>query len=84
MKSRLALALVLALASCDVPNSAEPNAYKKIDKGEVALIATAPDGTKLWGVSAGGYYVYFSSAGTDWSYTCGKSCQRHVQVPNSP
>jgi hypothetical protein len=55
---------LLALAACDPPRSAEPAAEQKLVAGDVALIATAPDGTKLWAVRSYGRYVYFSSTGT--------------------
>jgi hypothetical protein len=79
--------MLVALAGCDHPVTSEPGASEKLDRGEVALIATAPDGTQLWGVRDAGRRVYFASVGASWSETrnCGKSCTRteYHEVPTA-
>lgn len=84
MKRIVLIATILALAACDVPKTAQPDARKKMYEGEVALFAVAPDGTKLWGAYVNGRDVYFSSTGASWVENCGKNCRRDVQVPNTP
>jgi hypothetical protein len=79
----IGLAVLLAVTACTMPNSAEPGASEVIDRGGVAKIAEAPDGTILWGVRSRGGYVYFSSSGTTYSEGCGKNCTRVVEIPNS-
>lgn len=77
------LAAALLLASCDVPRTAEPNLESKLDNGDVAKIAVAPDGTVLWGVKAGGRTVFFASRGVQHSVSCGKNCVRQEIVPTA-
>jgi photosystem II stability/assembly factor-like uncharacterized protein len=68
----------LGLASC---SRAADVAGKPTEK--VALVTTAPDGTKLWAVDAAGDIVYFASSGTQHSVSCGKSCTRQVYTPTA-
>jgi hypothetical protein len=80
MKKLMFVAL-LALSGCqEPPATAEPDQRAKLDSGQVALVAVAPDGTKLWAVKAG-RIVYFSSAGTQTYHNepCGRSCTRRVE-----
>lgn len=85
----LLIPMLLLVAACsgNVAATAEEGAEDKLKAGQVALIATAPDGTKLWGVYSAGRMVYFSNSGTSYSYTqnCGKNCTRTVDqnVSNS-
>lgn len=84
----LALAAA-ALAACaqPLPEGVDAERQASLKQGQVALVATAPDGTKLWAVKAGRRYVYFSSAGTQTSRTTQSGKQRAtvmVQVPNAP
>lgn len=84
MRRLLMLAPLALLAACSVStNTSEPGANDKIYSGEVALVAEAPDGTKLWGVEPrrGGRVVYFASAGTARTVGCGKNCTRLETVP---
>lgn len=54
------------------------------DGRTVELIATAPDGTKLWRFEDGSKRtVYFASSGTQHDESCGKGCTRSVTVPTS-
>lgn len=74
------------LTGCEksrVPKSGESHAIDKAWNGDVARIAEAPDGTVLWGVRAAGHMVYFASAGTSYSESCGKNCTRTVSVPTA-
>lgn len=77
----LALAAILLLTACSPPKGAEPGADAKLDDGAVALMATAPDGTKLWATRSYGRTVYFSSSGTQHEVSCGKNCYRQEHVP---
>lgn len=84
---KLTLALVLALAACNnPPDTTPPEQRTKLDSGQVALVAVAPDGTKLWAVRAD-RIVYFASSGTqtEHSENCGKNCWRKVDdaVPSA-
>lgn len=59
--------------------TSEPSAVEKVKRGEVGLVAIAPDGTQLWAVEPeGGRTIYFASAGaqTSHSESCGKNCTR--------
>lgn len=75
--------VLLAVAGCSMPDSADPQAGSTLSTGGVAKIAEAPDGTILWGVRSRGTTVYFSSAGASWTASCGKNCATQEQVPNS-
>lgn len=80
MKIIYMLAL-LPLAACSAPNTADKNAGEKMNNGEVAKIAEAPDGTILWGVTYKSREIFFSSkAGTAFNQREGK-VTREVQVP---
>lgn len=79
----VALTSLIALAACDPPNSAEPGAAKKVTSGAVTLMATAPDGTKLWGVWSMGRTVYFASTGTSTEEVCGKGCVEERHTPTA-
>lgn len=71
----------LLLAGCDRgTSSGEPDADARLSEGAVALIATAPDGTKLWGVRSGVRVVYFATGSTQTQHaeSCGKNCTRTV------
>jgi hypothetical protein len=83
VKVGLVLAAALGLSGCDGPaRTADPIAEARMKNGEVALVAVAPDGTQLWGITPPGANrrVYFASTGTQTSHTehCGKSCNRTV------
>lgn len=74
---------LLYLAACDqASQTAESGASEKIERGQVALVAEAPDGTKLWGISPPGASrrVYFASSGAITSHPerCGKNCTTEV------
>lgn len=59
----------------------DADAVSKVEAGQVALVAIAPDGTNLWAVRPqGGRTVYFSSRGTQASHSesCGKNCTRTI------
>lgn len=73
------VAMAAALGAC----SRDPLATEQagMDGRTVQLMAEAPDGTKLWRFDAGVRYVYFSSAGTSTTVSCGKNCRREEQVP---
>lgn len=76
-------ATALALSACGHSNTAEPGAAEAIARGDVALWATAPDGTRLWVVEGrGGRNVYFSSGGTQTTIgePCGKGCIRTEDI----
>lgn len=77
---RSILILALGLAACsEPPATTEPAEKAKLDSGQVALVAVAPDGTKLWAVK--GYrIIYFSSSGTQTYHneSCGRTCNRRV------
>lgn len=81
MKYFLIGILLALLFGCSPPNNAEPGAGIKLDDGEVALAATAPDGTKLWMVRSYGRTVYFASTGTQVTVNCGKNCWREDNIP---
>lgn len=80
----LGLSALIACAGCGdqrppASQTAEPGAVEKANRGEVALIATAPDGTRLWGVAiAGGRWVYFSGSGASWTTTHSQPCGRSM------
>lgn len=80
---RIALLVCLILAACDAPQSAEPDAAKKVKTGAVTLMATAPDGTKLWAVYSMGRTIYFASTGTSASEQCGKNCRYERITPTT-
>lgn len=84
MKNAMILAATaLALTACGHSNTSEPGADEAVDRGEVALWATAPDGTNLWAVEGrDGRTVYFSSSGSQKveSHSCGKSCVQTEDV----
>lgn len=87
MKRILVCALLVAVVACQKPPATVTPAQEAVlNRGGVALVATAPDGTKLWAVQAN-RIIYFSSAGTQTSHTqsCGKGCARTVDdaVPNA-
>lgn len=70
MRKLLLIAVAaLTLSACDDDTPASQR--------QVSLVATAPDGTKLWSVWAGGRYVYFASSGTQWR-TGGKTSHTFV------
>jgi hypothetical protein len=73
--------VLLSIAGCDKPNTAEAGANNKLRNGDVAKVAEAPDGTILWAVKDGTTTIYFASSGTQRSYSCGKSCTRTDHVP---
>ena len=86
-KTAILLAALL-LTACDRGTpSGDPEADSKLEAGQVALIARAPDGTVLWAVGSGGRIVYFATSGTQTQHTenCGKHCRRTVidAVPTS-
>jgi hypothetical protein len=73
-------AIAIALGACQEPPATADRAERaKLDNGQVALVAVAPDGTKLWAVRAN-RIVYFSSAGTQTHHVenCGKNCWRTI------
>lgn len=74
-----AIPIALLAACSGPPETVTPEQKAILDHGQVALVAVAPDGTKLWAVRAG-RIVYFSSAGTQTSHSenCGKNCTRIV------
>jgi hypothetical protein len=75
---KLAILLPIAmLSACNNPPEAN------IPASQVVRVATAPDGTVLWGVRTGGRNVYFASTGTQTTQSCGKNCVRPVQVPTA-
>lgn len=83
MKTALAIIAALALTGCERArsNSAEDGADAALGKGEVALYAVAPDGTKLWAVEGrNARTVYFATSGTSTSHneSCGKNCNQTV------
>lgn len=82
----LALSAAVAIAGCGPSaSSGDPDRSEKLDRGEVAKAAVAPDGTVLWVARVGGRSVYFASSGAHWNETktCGKNCTRtdHYDVP---
>lgn len=82
-KHILAASALLALTACghSQSNTADSDLDTRVDAGDVALYAIAPDGTRLWAVKGrGGRTVYFASSGTSTSHseTCGKNCTRTV------
>ena len=83
MRKILTIGCLFLLAACDPPKSAEPEAKAKSERGEVALMATAPDGTKLWAVMSMGRTIYFASTGTSASESCGKACTYERTTPTS-
>jgi hypothetical protein len=83
MKRILLAASLLFLTACDPPQSAEPGASQKVVTGAVTLMATAPDGTKLWAVRSMGRTIYFASTGTSASETCGKNCTYERTTPTA-
>jgi hypothetical protein len=83
MKRILIAASLLFLAACDPPQSAEPGASQKVETGAVTLMATAPDGTKLWAVHSMGRTIYFASTGTSASESCGKGCINERTIPTA-
>lgn len=73
-------ALGLTLMACESQPLATSSAGE--DGRTVALVATAPDGTKLWRFKDGyGWTVYFASSGTQRQVSCGKGCTRPETVP---
>lgn len=77
MKKTALLLAFLALAACSkLPDS-------EIPRDKIVRVATAPDGTVLWGVHTGNRDVYFASSGTQTTESCGKNCTRSVQVPTA-
>lgn len=80
---KIALIACLALAACDPPQTAEPGAATKVQSGAVTLMATAPDGTKLWAVHSFGTTIYFAASGTQHTESCGKACTRTVTTPTA-
>lgn len=77
-----AAAAFIGLVACTQdPQTQE--AENKIYSGEVVLAATAADGTKLWEAFRSGHLVFFSSTGTNYTESSGKTT-RGVEVPNSP
>jgi len=75
--------IAIALAGCDSArsNTAERTADRKLEGGDVALYAIAPDGTRLWAVEGrSGRTVYFSGGGSTTSHSeaCGKNCIRTI------
>jgi hypothetical protein len=89
MMRKMILLALLGLAACNPPpETTTPEQRAILDRGDVALIAVAPDGTKLWAVRNGrlnGRLVYFASSGSQTSHNeaCGKNCNKEVddQVP---
>jgi len=83
MRTLIATAL-FALTACSPATdtrTSESGAQSKVESGDVALVAVAPDGTKLWAVKpSGGRTVYFASslAQTRHSENCGKNCNKIV------
>jgi hypothetical protein len=79
----LSVGIAIALAGCDStpPKTAEPGVGSKLEGGDVALFAVAPDGTRLWAVEGeSGRTVYFSGSGATTSHSeyCGKGCTRTI------
>lgn len=84
MMRAIAMALPVLASACAMPQTAEPDAGRKLSGGQVAKVAEAPDGTVLWAVDAGTRRVYFSSGGgAQWTEGCGKNCTRTVDVPGA-
>jgi hypothetical protein len=77
MKKIAILLPLVALVACSrLPDS-------EIPRDKVVRVATAPDGTVLWGVRTGNRDVYFASSGTRTTQSCGKNCTRSVEVPTA-
>jgi hypothetical protein len=89
MMKNIALLAALTLAACQQspPRTTPAEQHVRLDSGQVAIVATAPDGTKLWAVRAGRRIVYFASSGTATSHVenCGKNCSKTVddQIPTA-
>jgi hypothetical protein len=66
MMRRLSALVLLALAGCQRPDTADPDVVSKVWNGGVAQAAKAPDGTTLWVTRWGGEYVFFAASGTSW------------------
>jgi len=76
-----ALFVLTACSPATDTRTSESGAQTKVQSGDVALVAIAPDGTKLWAVKpSGGRTVYFASsvAQTRHSESCGKNCIKTV------
>lgn len=77
MKRLVVLLALLALAGCGEPDAeTAQERMTRLNAGEeVLLVATAPDGTRLWRVYDRDYgvTVYFSSGGTQYRVSHGKS-----------
>ncbi len=71
------------LAGCGKPsNTAERAIQERLDAGDVALVAIAPDGTHLWAVYDRGRTVYFAASAAQWTERHGKTSET-IQVPST-
>ena len=84
MRTTLILAVAFCLAGCSVEFEAK---QQRLNSDVPVLVATAPDGTRLWRVRdhENQETVYFSSTGTERHATIshGKITEhKRLQVPN--
>ncbi|MDU7524479.1 MAG: hypothetical protein E7K72_24440 [Roseomonas mucosa] len=74
-----------ALSGCDMPRPDKPSAVPVEEPAGpdlVRLVATAPDGTRLWVIWHRGQRVYFASSGTETTRNEGKRIVEEV-VPTA-